>query len=414
MEGLFAIFFLFGGPVTYFILREYWRQKHRHLELQKRTSTNPKQLAALEEEKKQLEARIQNLESIVCSVDFELNQRLSRLAAAQNGLTPPPKQLGAGSPSAPGVAAAVSGASVRHASAELAVVAATGPTAVQTTEARTAYRLGVLTGGQVVLGRYTVEREIGRGGMGAVYVARDAKLGEKVALKVISSVYSGDPAEAAERFRHEVQAARMVTHANVIRIHDLGEDGPLLFLSMEYVDGETLWARVKQRGPLAVPQAREILSAIASGVAAAHAAGVVHRDLKPQNVLLGGGGRVVKVIDFGLAKSSFQAGATATGIIQGTPEYMAPEQVRGLACDARTDVYALGATAYYALTGRPPFLGDTPIAIGFAQVHDKVRPPRELRPEIPAALEAAILRALEKDPAARFSDADEWRKQLLA
>jgi serine/threonine-protein kinase len=162
-----------------------------------------------------------------------------------------------------------------------------------------------------------------------------------------------------------------------------------------------------------VAQAREILGAIAAGVAAAHAAGVVHRDLKPQNVLLGGGGRIVKVIDFGLAKSSFQAGATATGLIQGTPEYMAPEQVRGLACDARTDVYALGATAYYALTGRPPFLGDTPIAIGFAQVHDKARAPRELRPEIPAALEAAILRALDKDPGARFPDADELRKQLI-
>jgi serine/threonine protein kinase len=198
----------------------------------------------------------------------------------------------------------------------------------------------------------------------------------------------------------------------VIRIHDLGEDGPLMFLSMEYVDGETLWSRVKTKGPLPVPQAREILSAIAAGVAAAHSAGVVHRDLKPQNVILGNGGRIVKVIDFGLAKSSFQAGQTATGIIQGTPEYMAPEQVRGMACDSRTDVYALGATAYYALTGRPPFQGDTPIAIGFAQVHDKARAPRELRPEIPANLEAAILRALDKDPAARFSDAEEWRKQL--
>jgi serine/threonine protein kinase len=170
---------------------------------------------------------------------------------------------------------------------------------------------------------------------------------------------------------------------------------------------------VKGKGPLPVNQAREILAAIASGVAAAHAAGVVHRDLKPQNVLLGSGGRVVKVIDFGLAKSTFQAGATATGVIQGTPEYMAPEQVRGLATDARTDVYALGATAYYALTGRPPFQGDTPIAIGFAQVHDVPRAPRELRPEIPAALEAAILRALDKDPAARFSDAEEWRAQLV-
>jgi serine/threonine-protein kinase len=401
--------------MMFLILREYWKSQDRKLEIQARHQ--PKQLvAALEDEKKQLEARIQNLESIVCSVDFELNQRLSRLAAAQNASDSQPKLAGRGSISSPGssggVAVAVRSASAVHQAASAAIVEATGPTAVLSTEARTNYRLGVLTGGQVVLGRYTVEREIGRGGMGAVYVARDAKLGEKVALKVISSVYAGDPEEAAERFRHEVQAARMVSHPNVIRIHDLGEDGPLMFLSMEYVDGETLWSRVKSKGPLPVTQAREILSAIAAGVAAAHSAGVVHRDLKPQNVLLGNGGRVVKVIDFGLAKSSFQMGQTATGIIQGTPEYMAPEQVRGMACDARTDVYALGATAYYALTGRPPFLGDTPIAIGFAQVHDKARAPRELRPEIPAPLEAAILKALDKDPAARFTDADEWRKQL--
>ncbi len=400
--------------MTWLILREYWRSKDRQLEIQHRTA--PKQLVALEEEKKQLEARIQNLESIVCSVDFELNQRLSRLAAAQSNASDSQKQLpsrgSTSSPGGSGVAVAVRSASAVQAAASAEAVEATGPTAVLSTEARTNYRLGVLTGGQVVLGRYTVEREIGRGGMGAVYVARDAKLGEKVALKVISSVYAGDPEDARDRFRHEVQAARMVSHPNVIRIHDLGEDGPLLFLSMEYVDGETLWSRVKNKGPLPVAQAREVLCAIASGVAAAHAVGVVHRDLKPQNVLLGNGGRIVKVIDFGLAKSSFQAGQTATGIIQGTPEYMAPEQVRGLMCDARTDVYALGATAYYALTGRPPFMGDTPIAIGFAQVHDKARAPRELRPEIPAPLEAAIMRALDKDPAGRFTDAEEWRKTL--
>jgi hypothetical protein len=408
VEGVLAILFMFGGPAVYFILREYWRQKHRLLELQQKG--NPKQIAALEDEKLQLEARIQNLESIVVSVDFELNQRLSRLVASSTGNTPAPKQLEAFTPGARAAATAAASTASKPAADP---VEPTGPTQALAGEARTNYRLGVLTGGQVVLGRYTVEREIGRGGMGAVYVARDAKLGEKVALKVISSIYSGDPEEAAERFRHEVQAARRVSHPNVIRIHDLGEDGPLLFLSMEYVDGETLWSRVKARGPLPVAQAREILASIASGVAAAHAAGVVHRDLKPQNVLLGAGGRVVKVIDFGLAKSTFQAGATATGVIQGTPEYMAPEQVRGLATDSRTDVYALGATAYYALTGRPPFSGDSPIAIGFAQVHDKPRSPRELRPEIPAALEAAILRALDKDPGARFADAEEWRTQLV-
>jgi serine/threonine-protein kinase len=247
--------------------------------------------------------------------------------------------------------------------------------------------------------------------MGAVYLARDAKLGEKVALKVISSVYAGDPEEAAERFRREVQAARKVTHPNVIRIHDLGEDGPLMFLSMEYVDGETLWARVKRSGPMTVPQARAVLAATADGVAAAHAVGVVHRDLKPQNVLLGARD-AVKVIDFGLAKATFQVSATATGVIQGTPEYMAPEQVRGLHCDARTDVYALGATAYYVLTSRPPFAAETPIAIGFAQVHEKPASLRTIRPEVPEAVEAAVLRALAKDPKERFADAAAFRTAI--
>jgi serine/threonine-protein kinase len=389
VEGVIAIICAVGGPMAYLILREYWRFKAK--ELERATAAAPRQVAALEAEKAQLEARIQNLEAIVCSVDFELNQRLSRLAAGQEeklGLPPSTPSTGATPPPVTG----------------------TGPTQA-TPDSRVAYRLGVLTGGQVVLGRYTIERELGRGGMGAVYLARDAKLGEKVALKVISSVYAGDPEEAAERFRREVQAARKVTHPNVIRIHDLGEDGPLMFLSMEYVDGETLWARVKRSGPMTVPQARAVLAATADGVAAAHAVGVVHRDLKPQNVLLGARD-AVKVIDFGLAKATFQVSATATGVIQGTPEYMAPEQVRGLHCDARTDVYALGATAYYVLTSRPPFAAETPIAIGFAQVHEKPASLRTIRPEVPEAVEAAVLRALAKDPKERFADAAAFRTAI--
>jgi len=261
--------------------------------------------------------------------------------------------------------------------------------------------------------RYTIERELGRGGMGAVYLARDSKLSERVALKTISSVLANDPDDLAERFRMEVQAARKVTHPNVIRIHDLGEDGPLLFLSMEYIDGETLFQRVKRLGPSPINEARRILGDVSAGVAAAHAAGVIHRDLKPHNVLVAGPhARDVKVIDFGLAKTSFATGMTATGLIMGTPEYMSPEQIKGQRSDARADVYALGAVAYYALTGRPPFTGDTPIAVGFAQVHEPPRPPRELRPEIPVKLEEVILRALAKDPIARYTDAGAWKEAL--
>jgi serine/threonine-protein kinase len=400
MEGVLALLM----PVLIVFTVTYFRFRTRQLEAGNRV--DPKKLEAAEKEKKQLEARIQNLESIVCSVDFELNQRLNRLAAehstAMRALPPGP---------APATAAA-GGAS---AAVNVTPLAAGATLAAQPVEP--AYRLGQLAIGQVVLGRYTIERELGRGGMGAVYLARDAKLNERVALKTISSLMSGEPGELIERFRLEVQAARKVTHPNVIRIHDLGEDGELLFLSMEFVEGETLWRRVKRLGPLPIPEARAILGDVAAGVAAAHAAGIVHRDLKPQNVLLGGasvtaGGRVVKVIDFGLAKASFSTGMTATGLILGTPEYMAPEQIRGQRSDARTDVYALGALAYYVLCGRSPFVADTPIAMGFAQVHEQPEPPRSHRPEIPQSVEAAILRALAKDPASRFPDASEWRRAI--
>jgi serine/threonine-protein kinase len=208
-------------------------------------------------------------------------------------------------------------------------------------------------------------------------------------------------------------AARKVTHPNVIRIHDLIEDGPMVLLSMEYVEGMTLAQYLGRVGALRLDEARHLLGQICDGVAAAHAVGVVHRDLKPGNVLLDLEKRV-KVIDFGLAKATFLAGMTATGLIIGTPEYMAPEQVRGLPCDARTDVYSLGALAYHALVGRPPFSGDTPIAIGFAQVSETPRPPRQLRNEVSESLERAVLQALEKDPGRRFSDAAELKRALLA
>jgi serine/threonine-protein kinase len=379
-----ALLMVFGSPVMIVLIVTHYRFKSKQLDKGPK-GPDPKLLEGVMKERKQLEARIENLESIVTSVDFELNQRLNKLAHDKllTPVNPTDRTQPASVP--PG---ATFGASIEP-----------------------GYALGHLRPGQVVLSRYTIERELGRGGMGAVYLARDSKLSERVALKTISSALAGDPAEMADRFRLEVQAARKVTHANVIRIHDIGEDGPLLFLSMEYVEGETLFARVKRVGALAVTEARAILVDVASGVAAAHAAGVVHRDLKPHNVLLGKG-RTVKVIDFGLAKMTFSTGMTATGLIMGTPEYMAPEQVRGLATDARTDVYALGAMAYFALAGKPPFSATTPIAIGFAQVNDPPPPLREIRPEVPVALEEAVMRALAKEPGKRFPDAGELRKAL--
>src|SRR5262249_31938090 len=257
-------------------------------------------LKASDAERKALEARIQNLESIVCSVDFELNQKLNRVIIEKSQvMAAMPVEAAARAP----VIALPAGGTVGEARrVSASAPAASASIAHDTTQA--GYALGHLAPGQVVLGRYTIEKELGRRGMGAGYLARDSKLSERVALKTISSVLANDPEELAERFRMEVQAARKVTHANVIRIHDLGEDGPLLFLSMEYIDGETLFQRVRRLGSLPINEARRILAEVAGGGAAAHAAGVIHRDLKPHNVLVArAAAKHVKGIDFRLPKT---------------------------------------------------------------------------------------------------------------
>jgi serine/threonine-protein kinase len=378
VEDVFIAAIVFGSSFGFAGWAVYL--KHRTRMLSRGDRSDGKQLEREREERKQLEARVQNLESIVCSVDLELNARLNRLLASQS-------QLGALPPSAK--------------TNEATALPARG----------SLLAMG-LSPGQKIADRYTIERELARGGMGAVYLAADGKLAERVALKIINSAMAADPG-AADRFRREVAAARKVTHPNVIRMHDLIEDDGLLLLSMEYIEGTTLASYLGRAGALRVDEGKLILGQICDGVAAAHTAGVVHRDLKPSNVLLDGEKRV-KVIDFGLAKATFMAGMTATGLIVGTPEYMAPEQVRGQPCDARTDVYSLGALAYHVFVGRPPFAGETPIAIGFLHVTEPPRPPRQLRPELPETIERAILRALEKEPIKRFADAAEFKRALVA
>jgi serine/threonine-protein kinase len=383
-EDIAVPMIVFGMPVAIVGIVSYFRFKTRQLTSGKGVAN--KELETLRAERKQLEARVQNLESIVCSVDLELNARLNRLAANASavGLLPPKQAAGGELAAAPTVASPLR------------------PTGGSTP----------LGPGEKIGNRYVLERELGHGGMGFVFLALDEKLGERVALKVISSSMAQDPAAAAERFRREVAAARKVTHPNVIRIHDLVEAGDQLLLSMEYVEGMTLAAYLGRVGALRIDEARLLIGQICDGLGAAHAAGVVHRDLKPGNVLIDAQ-KQVKVIDFGLAKATFMAGMTATGLILGTPEYMSPEQVRGMNCDARSDLYSLGALAYHMIVGRPPFAGETPIAIGFAHVTEQPRPPRELRPDLPPELDAALLKALEKDPGKRFVDAAELKKALV-
>jgi serine/threonine-protein kinase len=268
--------------------------------------------------------------------------------------------------------------------------------------------------GQVLASRYRVQRLLGKGGMGAVYLADDEVLHELVALKVISSAYAADESAMIARFRREASAARKVSSPQVIRIHDLGEARPgLLYLSMEYFSGRTLSELIAQRGVVPMKDVEDILQQIGAGLEAAHQAGVIHRDLKPSNVLIGERG-AVKLIDFGLATMLVGDQLTSTGAILGTPHYMAPEQVRGKPVDARSDIYAFGALAYHLVTGRPPFAGENAIAIGFAHISETPESPRVLRKDCPVKLEGAIMAALAKNPADRPASAKAFLDQAFA
>jgi eukaryotic-like serine/threonine-protein kinase len=373
-------------------------EKTKRLELEARSrggGMDDAEVKRITEENRLLRERVENLETIVCSVDFELNQKLAKVIDEQRSVL----QLPAAAPPPPAAKAAPE----QEARATEAPAGA-GGAALALDRTATSHAPAprplttALEPGQVLAQRYRIQRLLGKGGMGAVYLADDEVLSELVALKVISSAFAADERAMIARFRREAAAARKVSSPSVIRIHDLGEARPgLLYLSMEYFAGRTLSEVIAQRGIVPLDDARDILKQIASGLEAAHGAGVIHRDLKPSNVLVGERG-AVKIIDFGLATTAMGEGLTATGTMLGTPHYMAPEQVRGKAVDARTDIYALGAVAYHLVCGRPPFSGDNPIAIGFAHLSEAPAPPRQLRKDCPPALEAAILAALAKSP----------------
>jgi len=257
--------------------------------------------------------------------------------------------------------------------------------------------LAELPVGALFAGRYRVEAPLGRGGMGVVYRVRDEKLEETVALKLLTL----QSARAIERFLREVRLARRVTHPNVARTHDLGEQGGVHFLTMEYVRGTPLDDLLTERGGLATERVRDIGAQIAEGLGAAHAAGVVHRDLKPANVLVAEDGRVV-LTDFGIARATSAESGTKTGTLIGTPHYMSPEQVMGKTADERSDLYALGLMLYEMATGVLPFEdADTPIAIATARLHRPPADPRSHRSGLPTELSDLILRCLAREPDGR-------------
>lgn len=276
--------------------------------------------------------------------------------------------------------------------------------------------MGVSAGGPVILaGRYLLLGLLGTGGMGTVYRARDLDLSEEIAVKVLRRELVANPSIVA-RFKQEVRLARRVTHRNVARTFDTGEDGGERFITMEYVDGEALADRLAKQGKLPLGEALDLAGSICAGLAAAHAAGIVHRDLKPENVLVEQNGRVV-LTDFGMALTFEDAeGDTVvdgSNELVGTPVYMAPEQVEGrVDIDARADVYALGAMLYEMVTGERPWRGDTAWAVASARLLSPPPDPRAVVPDLPEAVSRVITRAMSKSRDDRYRDIEDMANEL--
>ena len=264
----------------------------------------------------------------------------------------------------------------------------------------------------LIAGRYELEQKVGSGGMSKVYRAHDRLLERTVALKILHEHYSKDD-EYIERFRREARAVAQLTHPNVVTVIDRGEHEGRQFIVFEYIDGENLKQLVEREGPLPPRQVIELGLQIASALASAHARGVVHRDVKPQNVILTDEGRP-KVTDFGIARSSDVESVTLTGTVMGTSEYIAPEQARGELVDFRSDVYSLGAILYELCAGEVPYPGENPVSVAMRHLHEPVPSARARRRDIPSRLDAAIRRAMAKDPAERFGSMDELIAELEA
>jgi hypothetical protein len=377
--GIIACLFAFMNPrveivvpifamaaVTAWIFIPFWyihkrKQAKEALQVQK---DNPER----DIEVNRMRERLENLEAMMCNLDREINLQLEKSLSTGRVVT---------------------------------TLEAAGHSQMPTTFMNVASALE---------GRYQVLKELGRGGMGIVFQAYDKQLNEQVAIKILSPLLSNDP-EALERLKREVSAARRITHMNVIRIHDIAEANGLHYVSMEFFFGTNLKDHIKRSGTLSLMQAYDIASQICEGLDAAHRQGVIHRDLKSQNIIINPSNQI-KIIDFGLAHTAHFQGMTATGLIMGTPEYMSPEQVSGKKVDERADIYSLGIILYELFTGRVPFSGDSAIAVGFKQLKDAPPSLREINPQLPEAVEKVILKALEKDPANRFGSVASFRAAL--
>src|SRR5919202_5705826 len=263
----------------------------------------------------------------------------------------------------------------------------------------------------IIDGRYRAQKRLGSGGMAEVWCAEDEVLGRRVALKLLGGRFAED-GDFRERFRREAQAAAGLAHPNIVGIFDRGDWDGTPYIAMELVEGRTLKELVRERGPLPPEVAVNLTVQVLRALSYAHRRGIVHRDVKPQNVILDHEGQA-KVADFGLARSGASE-MTQTGTILGTVQYASPEQAQGQPVSPRSDLDSAGIMLYELLTGRVPFDGESPVSIALKQVSEPPVPPSQLRPGISPALEAVVMRALEKDPARRFARADEFVAALEA
>ena len=249
--------------------------------------------------------------------------------------------------------------------------------------------------GQILSGRYRLEERVGHGGMAEVYRATDLLLERAVAVKILHPQFASDE-EFVQRFRREAQAAASLSHPNVVNIFDVGEDAGTYYIVMEYVRGRTLRALLQERGPLPVHEALDVAAQVAGALAAAHSQGLVHRDVKPANILISTSGQV-KVTDFGIARAASESSLTQTGTVLGSVGYVSPEQARGEEVTGLSDLYSLGATLYEMLTGQAPFRGESTAAVILKHLQSEPTRPRRLRAEVPEDVEALVLRLLSKE-----------------
>ena len=261
----------------------------------------------------------------------------------------------------------------------------------------------MLIPGSYLINRYEIIMKIGSGGMADVYKAKDHVLNRLVAIKVLKQEYSTD-ATFVKKFRVEAQSAAGLSHPNIVNVYDVGEDDGVYFIVMELVQGITLKNYIDMKGKLDIREALNISVQIASGLSAAHENRIIHRDIKPQNIIMSRDGKV-KVTDFGIAKVADSTTVTTTAA--GTVHYISPEQARGGYSDERSDIYSLGITMYEMVTGRVPFEGETNVAVALMHIQSEITPPRQLEPSIPVSFEKIILKCTQKKPERRYASARE-------